>query len=108
MSSGFTSTGGAGLASAGSPTSQRIDAHRLGDVLELRRTEIADQGESLVVETFPVFGQSSAAAEPSEGAFDDPALGQCDEACGLIRSLDDLDIDAHQIRFTALWNSGPW
>jgi hypothetical protein len=29
-----------------------------------------------VVETFPVFGQSSAAAEPSEGAFDDPALGQ--------------------------------
>jgi hypothetical protein len=49
-----------------------------------------------VVETFPVFGQSSAAAEPSEGAFDDPALGQCDEACGLIRSLDDLDIDARQ------------
>ena len=26
------------------------------------------------------FGQSAAAAKPSEGAFDDPALGQDDEA----------------------------
>src|ERR1700722_20944397 len=43
--------------------------------------------------------QSSAAAEPSEGAFDDPALGQCDEPCGLIRSLDDLDVDARQNLF---------
>ena len=52
-----------------------------------------------MVETFPVLGQSSAAAEPSEGAFDDPALGQCDEPCGLIRSLDDLDVDARQNSF---------
>ena len=52
-----------------------------------------------MVEAFPVLGQSSAAAEPSEGAFDDPALGQCDEPCGLIRSLDDLDVDARQNPF---------
>ena len=49
-----------------------------------------------MVETFPVLGQSSAAVEPGEGAFDDPALGQNDEACGLIRSLDDFDVDARQ------------
>jgi len=52
-----------------------------------------------VVEAFPVLGQSSAAAEPSEGAFDDPALGQRDEACGLIRPLDDLDSDVRQNPF---------
>jgi len=49
-----------------------------------------------LVEAFPVLGQSSAASEPSEGAFDDPALGQRDEACGLPRPLDDLDCDARQ------------
>ena len=52
-----------------------------------------------MVEAFPVLGQSSAAAEPNECAFDDPAFGQRDEACGLTRSLDDLDVDARQNPF---------
>jgi hypothetical protein len=47
-----------------------------------------------VIEAFPVLDESSTAAEPSEGAFNDPALGQRDEACGVIRPLDDLDGDA--------------
>ena len=49
-----------------------------------------------MIEAFPVLDQSSAAAEPSEGAFNDPALWQRDEACGVIRPLDDLDGDARQ------------
>ena len=52
-----------------------------------------------MVEAFPVLGQSSAAAEPSEGAFDDPSLGQRDEAYGLTRPLDDLDVDPRQNPF---------
>jgi hypothetical protein len=35
--------------------------------------------------------QPSAAAEPGESAFDDPALGQDDEVLGVIRPFDDLD-----------------
>ena len=46
-----------------------------------------------------VLSQSSATAEPSESAFDDPAFGQWDEACGLTRPLDDLDVDARQDPF---------
>ena len=38
-----------------------------------------------------VLGESSASAEPGEGALDDPAPGQQDEALGGIRSFDDLD-----------------
>ena len=56
----------------------------------------AEEGERLAVEAFPIFGQSAAAAEPGEGAFDDPALGQDDEGLGLIRPLDDLDRHARQ------------
>ena len=52
-----------------------------------------------MVEAFPVLGQSSAAAEPSECAFDDPALWERDEACGLTRPLDDLDVEARQNPF---------
>jgi hypothetical protein len=46
-----------------------------------------------VVEAFPVFGQSAAAVEPGDGAFDDPALGQHDEFLDLIGSLDDLGLE---------------
>ena len=41
----------------------------------------------------------SAAAKPGEGAFDDPALGQDDEAAGVTQSLDDLEVDARQNTF---------
>ena len=44
------------------------------------------------VEAFPILGQSAAAAKPGEGAFDDPALGQDDEAFGVTQSLDDLEV----------------
>ncbi len=47
---------------------------------------------------FPVFGQTAAAAEPGEGAPDDPAPGQNKKTLGVIRALDDLDIDlAHDL-----------
>src|SRR5437660_795140 len=53
-----------------------------------------EEGERFAVEAFPVLGQPSAAAEPSQGAFADPALGQDDEGLGLIRPLNDLDLQA--------------
>ena len=40
----------------------------------------AEEGQRLAVEAFPILGKSAAAAKPGEGAFDDPALGQNDEA----------------------------
>src|SRR5271165_2924330 len=59
----------------------------------------AQEGERLAVEAFPILGQSSAAAEPGQAAFDDPALGQDDEAFDLIRSFDDFDVEARQNAF---------
>jgi len=52
-----------------------------------------EEGECVVVEVFPVLGKSAAAVEPSDGALDNPTLGQHDEALGLIGSLDDLGFD---------------
>jgi len=40
--------------------------------------------------TLEVFGETAAAADPSQGALDDPALGENDEAMQLV-ALDDLD-----------------
>ena len=52
------------------------------------------EGESLAAEALPVFGQPTAAVQPSYGAFDNPALRQDREALGLIGPLDDLHTDA--------------
>src|SRR5215213_3030937 len=52
------------------------------------------EGERLAAEALPVLGQPTAAVQPSDGAFDNPALRQDDEALGLIGSLDDLHTDA--------------
>ena len=49
-----------------------------------------------MVEVFPVLGETTTAAEPSDGAFDDPALGQNDEAFGLIAAADDFGCQARQ------------
>src|SRR5271157_5399552 len=58
-----------------------------------------EEGERLAIEAFPILGQPSAAAEPSQRAFADPALGQHDEGLGLIRPLNDLDLYARANSF---------
>jgi len=49
-----------------------------------------------VVEAFPVLGEPSASVEPGDGAFDDPTLGQDDEALGLVGSFDDFGFEARE------------
>jgi hypothetical protein len=41
----------------------------------------ADEGGSFASVTFEVLGESAAVADPGEGPFDDPALGQDDKRC---------------------------
>ncbi len=48
------------------------------------------EGERLAIETLPVLGQSAAAVEPGDGAFDDPALRQYGEAMQFV-ALDHLN-----------------
>lgn len=55
-----------------------------------------EETERVVVEIFPVFGQSAAAVDPGDGAFDNPTLGQHDEALDPIGSLDDLGLEMGQ------------
>ena len=66
----------------------------------------AQEGEGLAVEAFPILGQSAAAAKPGEGAFDDPALRQDDEAWGVTQSLDDLEDDARENAFQRALDTG--
>lgn len=47
-----------------------------------------------MIEALPILGEPAATAEPGEGSLDDPALGQDDEAPGLIGALDDLEVHA--------------
>lgn len=53
----------------------------------------AQEGERLSVEAFPIFGEPATPPEPCKGALDDPSFGEDDEARGLIRSLDDFNVD---------------
>ncbi len=50
-----------------------------------------EKGKSAAVEAFPIFGQPAATIEPSDGALDDPSLGQDDELAE-VRAFDDLDV----------------
>ena len=55
-----------------------------------------DEGERVAVEVLPVLGQSAAAVEPGDGAFDHPTPGLDDEALHAIGSLDDLGLEIGQ------------
>ena len=55
-----------------------------------------DEGEGFAVEVFPILCQPAAAVEPCDGALDDPAFGQHEEALGLIGAFDDLDLELGQ------------
>ena len=55
-----------------------------------------DEGERVAVEVLPVLGQSAAAVEPGDGAFDHPTPGLDDEALHPIGSLDDLGLEIGQ------------
>ena len=55
-----------------------------------------DEGERVAVEVLPVLGQSAAAVEPGDGAFDHPTPGLDDEALHPIGLLDDLGLEIGQ------------
>ena len=55
-----------------------------------------DEGERVAVEVLLVLGQSAAAVEPGDGAFDHPTPGLDDEALHPIGSLDDLGLEIGQ------------
>jgi hypothetical protein len=46
-----------------------------------------------LVEALPILGQAAAAIEPSDGALDDPSLGQDGKALCCIGTLDDFHVD---------------
>jgi len=52
-----------------------------------------EEGEGISVEVLPVLGQPAASVQPGDGAFDDPAFRQHDEAFGPVGSFDDLGIE---------------
>ena len=52
----------------------------------------SDEGEGCSVEVFVVLGEAAAAADPGDGALDDPASRDDLEALGLRGTLDHLDL----------------
>ena len=97
------------LMSAVCPVSQRLAIHaadlRVRPETLCRITEFSehesngrelDEGERVAVEVLPVLGQSAAAVEPGDGAFDHPTPGLDDEALHPIGSLDDLGLEIGQ------------
>ena len=54
------------------------------------------KASALRFEVLPVLGQSAAAVEPGDGAFDHPTPGLDDEALHPIGSLDDLGLEIGQ------------
>ena len=55
-----------------------------------------EEGERGSVEVLPVLGQSPAAVKPGDGALDDPALRERDEAFDPIRAFDDFGFEMRQ------------
>jgi len=56
----------------------------------------AQERERLAVEVLPIFGESSAAIEPSDGTLDDPALGQNHKSLDLIGTFYDFNIEMRE------------
>jgi hypothetical protein len=50
-----------------------------------------EESERVMVAILPVLGETTAAIEPADGAFDDPALRFNDEAFGVVATFDDRD-----------------
>ena len=55
-----------------------------------------EEGERGSVEVLPVLGQSPAAVKPGDGALDDPALRERDEAFDPIRAFADFGFEMRQ------------
>ena len=92
----------AGIDDASWPTaySLRVRPETLCRITEFSEHESngreLDEGERVAVEVLPVLGQSAAAVEPGDGAFDHPTPGLDDEALHPIGSLDDLGLEIGQ------------
>ena len=82
------------------PTFLRVRPETLCRITEFSEHESngreLDEGERVAVEVLPVLGQSAAAVEPGDGAFDHPTPGLDDEALHPIGSLDDLGLEIGQ------------
>jgi hypothetical protein len=55
-----------------------------------------EKGQCIAAEVLEVFGEATAAIEPGQGAFDDPAHRLDHEAARLIRSFHDLHAEMWQ------------
>ena len=65
--------------------------------LSMRRIESkAQEGKRLAVEILPILGKPAASIEPSNGAFDNPALRHEFEAGHRIRSFDNFNIEVRK------------
>ena len=103
MLTGFTEAGPMRIQSSGRALELSILRVRPGTLCRI--TEFSehesngrelDEGERVAVEVLPVLGQSAAAVEPGDGAFDHPTPGLDDEALHPIGSLDDLGLEIGQ------------
>ena len=62
-----------------------------------------EEGECIVIAIFPVFREAATSIEPSDGAFNNPALRFNDEAFGVVATFDDVDLKVrHDCRDAAL------
>jgi hypothetical protein len=75
----------------------RVCPESLGWIAQLSEHEPnggeAQECERLAIEALPIFGQPSAAIEPGDGAFDDPAFGHDLEADRVLGALDDFNLE---------------
>ena len=75
----------------------RVCPESLGRIAEFSQHEPngreAQERERPAIEALPIFGEPSAAIEPSDCAFHDPTLGYDLEADSIIGPLDDFNIE---------------